>query len=225
MIRRWTQNRMPNRADHSVARSALWTVALLLVALNGTPQTFAEPFDDRHVSRFELDGDELVLDSEVVLLEIPTQRRACCHSGGALAFGPDSSLYIGVGDNTNSFDCGAPRNLRLTSKSRSAIQVTLDNKMFLRNMTIVITVVIVHKGGRMPSISKSKLKANMLRIFREIEETGEEWVVTDHNRPVLRIQPIAQKKTVEEVFGAIQGKVVYREDINTPTTDEWGALA
>lgn len=77
----------------------------------------------------------------------------------------------------------------------------------------------------MPSISKSKLKANMLRIFRDIEETGEEWIVTDHNRPVLRIQPIGQKKTVEEVFGAIQGRVVYRADINTPTTDEWGALA
>ena len=73
----------------------------------------------------------------------------------------------------------------------------------------------------MPSISKSKLKADMLRIFREIEESGEEWIVTDHNRPILRIQPITQKKTVEEVFGAIQGKVVYRQDINTPTTDEW----
>ena len=77
----------------------------------------------------------------------------------------------------------------------------------------------------MPSISKSKLKANMLRIFREIEESGEEWIVTDHNRPVLRIQPIVQKKTIEEVFGAIQGEVVYREDINTPTTDEWGVMA
>lgn len=77
----------------------------------------------------------------------------------------------------------------------------------------------------MPSISKSKLKANMLRVFREIEETGEEWLVTDHNRPVLRIQPIIRKKSVEEVFGAIQGKVVYRENIDLPTTGEWGALA
>ena len=73
----------------------------------------------------------------------------------------------------------------------------------------------------MPSISKSKLRANMFRIFREIEESGEEWIGTDHNRPVLRIQPIVQKKTVEEVFGAIQGKVVYRADINVPTIDEW----
>ena len=47
----------------------------------------------------------------------------------------------------------------------------------------------------------------------------------DHNRPVLRIQPIRQKKTVEEVFGAIQGQVIYREDINAPTTDEWGILS
>lgn len=76
----------------------------------------------------------------------------------------------------------------------------------------------------MPSISKSKLKANMLRVFRDIEQTGEELIVTDRNQPVLRIQPIAPKKTVEEVFGTLQGKVIYRQDINTPTTDEWEDL-
>ncbi len=73
----------------------------------------------------------------------------------------------------------------------------------------------------MLSISKSKLKTNMLRIFRNIEETGEELIVTDHNRPMLRIQPIASKKTIEEVFGAVQGKVIYHEDVNRPTTGEW----
>ena len=73
----------------------------------------------------------------------------------------------------------------------------------------------------MTSISKSKLKANMLRIFREIEESGEELIVTHHNRPVLRIQPINRKNKVDDVFGTVQGKVIYREDINIPTTDEW----
>ena len=77
----------------------------------------------------------------------------------------------------------------------------------------------------MPSVSKSKLKANMLRIFRHIENTGEEMIVTDHNRPVLRIQPIEEKKTVEEMFGTVQDKVIYREDINTPTIDEWKDLS
>ncbi len=73
----------------------------------------------------------------------------------------------------------------------------------------------------MQSISKSKLKANMLRIFRELESSGEELIVTDRRRPVLRILPIARKKSVEEVFGAFRGGVIYHEDINLPTTDEW----
>ncbi len=76
----------------------------------------------------------------------------------------------------------------------------------------------------MQSISKSKLKANMLRIFRELESSGDELIVTDRSRPVLRIQPISKKKTVEEVFGAIQGGVIYHEDINLPTADEWTDL-
>lgn len=70
-------------------------------------------------------------------------------------------------------------------------------------------------------ISKSKLKAQMLQIFREIEQTGEEVIVTDNNRPVLKIQPIVQKRSFKDVFGSYDGQVIYHEDINTPTTDEW----
>jgi antitoxin (DNA-binding transcriptional repressor) of toxin-antitoxin stability system len=70
-------------------------------------------------------------------------------------------------------------------------------------------------------VSKSKLKAQMLKIFREIEETGEEVIVTDNHRPVLRIQPIKRKRSFKEVFGPYDGKVIYHEDINTPLTEMW----
>jgi cytochrome c len=53
------------------------------------------------LSRFELIKDSLILSSEKVLLEVPTQRTYCCHSAGGVAFGPDGLLYISVGDNTN----------------------------------------------------------------------------------------------------------------------------
>jgi hypothetical protein len=77
------------------------------------------------------------------------------------------------------------------------------------------------------TVSKSHLKANMLQImlqiFRELEANNEELIVTDNNTPVLRIMPLKQTKGVEELFGDLQGQVVYREDIDTLTTDEWEA--
>ncbi len=73
----------------------------------------------------------------------------------------------------------------------------------------------------MITISKSKLKAQMLSVFRQIEETGEEVIVTDNNRPVLRIQRVEARMPVEQAFAGVQGQVVYHEDINAPTIDEW----
>ena len=73
----------------------------------------------------------------------------------------------------------------------------------------------------MRTISKSRLKAQMLQIFREIQQSGEELVVTDHNRPVLRIQPISGDGDVKKVFGQLQGKVIFHEDPDAPTLEEW----
>ena len=74
------------------------------------------------------------------------------------------------------------------------------------------------------TISKSKLKANMLRVFREIEASGEELIVTDRNRPALRILPIEDKQSVEDMFGPFQGQVVFHEDVNAPTIGEWDEI-
>ncbi len=71
------------------------------------------------------------------------------------------------------------------------------------------------------TISKSKLKASMLRIFREIEAGGEELIITDRGKPVLKIVPYKKKKSVNELFAPYRGKMSYTEDLNTPTIDEW----
>jgi antitoxin (DNA-binding transcriptional repressor) of toxin-antitoxin stability system len=73
----------------------------------------------------------------------------------------------------------------------------------------------------MNTISKSKLKAKMLETFRQLEASGEELIVTDQGKPVLKIIPFKKEASVAEVFGDIQGKISYFEDINTPSLSEW----
>lgn len=74
------------------------------------------------------------------------------------------------------------------------------------------------------SISKSKLKARMLEIFRQLEASGDDLIVTDRGTPVLRIVPYNQKTSVDDLFASVQGQVIYLEDVDTPTTIEWNDL-
>jgi antitoxin (DNA-binding transcriptional repressor) of toxin-antitoxin stability system len=71
------------------------------------------------------------------------------------------------------------------------------------------------------TITKSKLKAKMLEIFRQLEASGDELIVTDHGKPVLKIIPLKSQKGVAELFGEYQGRVTFSEAIDTPTLLEW----
>ena len=59
---------------------------------------------ENRVSRFVLDGDRVALDSEKVVLRVPTERNVCCHAAGSLAFDGEGNLFISTGDNTNPFE-------------------------------------------------------------------------------------------------------------------------
>ncbi|MEH2124809.1 type II toxin-antitoxin system Phd/YefM family antitoxin [Nostoc sp.] len=72
----------------------------------------------------------------------------------------------------------------------------------------------------MKSISKSKLKSQLIEFLRLVESEGEEIVVTDRGKPVVKISKYAQTPSTEELFGEMRGKVKYFEDLTTPT-EEW----
>ncbi|AMQ55950.1 PQQ-dependent sugar dehydrogenase [Algoriphagus sanaruensis] len=62
---------------------------------------YADPTDTKHVlARWELKGNELVESSKKIVLEVPTQREECCHTGGGMVFDAEGNLYLTVGNNT-----------------------------------------------------------------------------------------------------------------------------
>lgn len=73
--------------------------------------TTAEAPIRNRISRLTASGDSVVPGSEVVLVDLPRidTRRLPFHNGGALHFGPDGHLYVGVGDHK---DRAAAQSLR-----------------------------------------------------------------------------------------------------------------
>jgi cytochrome c len=67
---------------------------------------YSEPGDvaKNVLTRYELRGDELVMSSKKVLLDVPTQREQCCHTGGGMIFDDRGNLFLTTGDNTSPRD-------------------------------------------------------------------------------------------------------------------------
>src|SRR3984893_7331863 len=53
------------------------------------------------ISRFTANGDVAVANSEFVVVDLDNLSSATNHNGGAIHFGPDGKLYVGVGENAN----------------------------------------------------------------------------------------------------------------------------
>ena len=75
-------------------------------ATNNWLYLYYSPLDERpnRLSRFTVKGNELDLKSEIIMLEIPVQRERCCHSAGAIEFGPGGNLYLSTGENAGGWN-------------------------------------------------------------------------------------------------------------------------
>ncbi|ULQ51797.1 PQQ-dependent sugar dehydrogenase [Flavihumibacter fluvii] len=62
---------------------------------------YAHPTEPKFVlGRWVIQNDKLLQGSEKVMLEIPTQRETCCHTGGGMTWDNSGNLYLTVGNNT-----------------------------------------------------------------------------------------------------------------------------
>jgi prevent-host-death family protein len=73
------------------------------------------------------------------------------------------------------------------------------------------------------TVSKSQFKPHSLEYFRRIEQTGEELVITDHGRPVLKVVPYVDDP--EACFKGLRNTVLRYDEPCEPVEDgAWEAL-
>jgi prevent-host-death family protein len=73
------------------------------------------------------------------------------------------------------------------------------------------------------TISKSGFKPHALEYFRQVEETGEEIVITNHGKPVLKVVPY-RKDTSEDLKSLRNSVLKYEKPFDPVDTEEWEVL-
>jgi glucose/arabinose dehydrogenase len=82
------------------------------------------------VSRFTANGDVAAAGSETIILELDSLSSAGNHNGGAIHFGPDGKLYVGVGENAN------PANAQsLSNRLGKLLRINADGTIPIDNPT------------------------------------------------------------------------------------------
>lgn len=71
-----------------------------------------------------------------------------------------------------------------------------------------------------PTVAAADFKATCLELMDRVRETGQEYVVTKHGKPVAKLVPYVAPKP-RKVFGSMKGTVLKYERPFDPIDDEW----
>jgi antitoxin (DNA-binding transcriptional repressor) of toxin-antitoxin stability system len=73
----------------------------------------------------------------------------------------------------------------------------------------------------MRTVDKNQLQEKLLEFLQLVELEGEEIVITDGSKPIIKISQYEHPPSTAELFKNMRGKIKYFEDLTTPTTEEW----
>lgn len=72
-------------------------------------------------------------------------------------------------------------------------------------------------------VSKSKFKPHALEYFRQVEETGEEIIITSHGHPVLKVVPYVENPAA--ALESLRDTVIkYERPFDPVAAKEWESL-
>lgn len=71
-------------------------------------------------------------------------------------------------------------------------------------------------------VTKSQFKPHALEYFRKIQATGEEVIITDHGKPVLKVVPYVDRPG--DALKSLRGSVLKYDEPTKPTGVKWEGL-
>ena len=78
-----------------------------------------------------------------------------------------------------------------------------------------------NRGHIMQTIKASEFKAKCLHIMDEVNQTGEEIVITKNGKPVSILKPY--RTAPATIFGLHKGKIQSKDDLIAPLDIVWSA--
>ncbi len=93
--------------------------------------TSPNPAVHNRVSRFTANGDVVMANSELEILNLNNLSGATNHNGGNIQFGPDGKLYVAVGDNANSGNAQL-----ITNRLGKILRINSDGTIPIDNPTM-----------------------------------------------------------------------------------------
>lgn len=145
------------------------------------PRTNPAAAAHNRISRLTADGDVMVPDSELVLMELDDLSTSTIHNGGAMDFGADGKLYIATGENARSplaqrFDSRLGKILRINKDG----SIPTDNPHYLDDRAQGDNKAIWARGLRNPFT----FAFDRRRTLMYINDVGaEQWEEINHGRP------------------------------------------